>query len=245
MIFSSIVFGFIIGFLPGLMGGGGSIMSVPIFIYVMTFSVKSSICMSLVVVGSTSFIGGIRYWKLDCIHFRIVFIFGTVAMIATYGGAQISHYLSDGLQLVLFSITTLFASYFMFTSKATTNRHTKDSLLKLVISGAFVGTLSGLVGVGGGFLIVPTLVLFAKLPMKDAIGTSLFIISMNCTAGVFGYIDKVDIAWDVTLLFTLFATIGIFISTHLVKYISAQHLKKSFAVFVFAMGIVIFLTSVL
>ncbi|BBM87390.1 sulfite exporter TauE/SafE family protein [Candidatus Uabimicrobium amorphum] len=243
MVISSIIFGFLIGFLPGLMGGGGSIMAVPVFIYIMGFEVKPAVCMSLVVVGITSFIGAIRYWRLDLIRFHIVFTFGTMAMLAAYTGAKMAALLSDTVQLTLFAITILCASYFMSTGKTPADDEHKSSLFILLVSGLFVGTLSGLVGVGGGFLIVPTLVLFAKLPIKSAVGTSLAIMSMNSTSGVLGYIDKVTISWNATLLFTLFATIGIFASTYLVKFISSQHLKKAFSVFVFIMGIVIFVTN--
>lgn len=243
MVFSSVIFGFLIGFLPGLMGGGGSIMAVPVFVYIMKFEVKTAVCMSLVVVGITSFVGAIRYWKLNLIRFRIVFTFGSMAMLAAYVGAQMAALLTDTLQMTLFAITVLGAAYFMFTGKTQADNSHKSSILILLASGIMVGTLSGLVGVGGGFLIVPTLVLFAKLPIKSAVGTSLAIMSMNATAGVLGYIDKVTISWNETLLFTLFATVGIFASTYLIKFISSQHLKKAFAAFIFIMGLVIFVTN--
>ena len=238
----------IIGLSLGLMGGGGSILTVPILVYALDMDPKTAIALSLAIVGITSLVGSVSHMRANNIHLKIAAIFGPIAMAGTFLGAKISVYLTGAMQLIIFAVVMLIASYFMFTK----NKNQKEELDKkqaiekenlniplIMAEGIFVGILTGIVGVGGGFMIVPALVLLTKIPMKKAIGTSLLIISFKSFAGFAGYLGQVTIPWTFLIQFSFFTIIGILIGSHLVQYVSSQKLKRSFAVFLVIMGVFI------
>ena len=237
----------LIGLSLGLLGGGGSILTVPIFVYVLGFGAKESIAMSLAVVGATSLFGAFSHWRAGNVNLRVATIFGVVAMAGTYLGARLAVFFSGAAQLALFAIVMLLAAFFMFREKKPAAETqtldgpaTKDMPVGLiVVEGILVGILTGLVGVGGGFLIVPALVLLGKVPMKQAVGTSLLVISMKSAAGFAGYMGQVEVPWGFMALFTAVAITGILAGTHLVKFVSQDALKKGFAVFLLVMGVFI------
>jgi uncharacterized membrane protein YfcA len=234
----------LIGLALGVLGGGGSILTVPIFVYVLGFGAKEAIAMSLAVVGTTSLFGAFSHWKAGNVNLRVGTIFGVVAMAGTYLGARLAVFFSGSAQLALFAIVMLLAALFMFREKAvsdvadnvTTPSATDMPLGLIVLEGVLVGILTGLVGVGGGFLIVPALVLLGKIPMKQAVGTSLLVIAMKSAAGFFGYLGQVEVPWGFMTLFTGVAIGGIFLGTYLVQFVSQGALKRSFAVFLVVMG---------
>jgi len=232
----------VVGLTMGLLGAGGSILAVPIFVYVFDFPVKESIAMSLAVVGTTSLVGAFRHARMKNVQLRIVLIFGPFAMLGTYGGARLAVFFSGGAQLALFSVVMLAAGIYMLRDQygdkpnaAGVGWPSTLAVTLLVAEALAVGVLTGLVGVGGGFLIVPVLV-FAGLPMKQAIGTSLLIIALKSFSGLVGYLGQVDVAWDVTTAFTALAIVGIWIGAHLVQLVSPPALKRSFAVFILVMA---------
>jgi uncharacterized membrane protein YfcA len=233
----------LIGLSLGLMGGGGSILTVPILVYVLDYSPKDSIALSLAIVGVTSLFGSIAHFRNKNINFKVAGIFGPIAMIGTYLGTKLSVYLSGSTQLIIFAVVMLIASFFMFKGRKEVDEKSLDKetfkYFTILIIGIFVGILTGIVGVGGGFMIVPALVLLANIPMKKAIGTSLIIISLNSFTGFLGYLDEVAIDWSFLLKFSSFAVIGIIIGSYLVKYIPQQKLKKAFSVFLVVMGVFI------
>jgi uncharacterized membrane protein YfcA len=231
----------LIGASLGLMGGGGSILTVPVLVYALGMGAKESIALSLAIVGATSLIGSLGHFRAGNINLKIAAIFGPVAMVGTFAGAKLSVFLSGATQLILFAIVMLVAAFFMFRGRkeVAVDEDAKLNYPLIVAEGIFVGVLTGLVGVGGGFMIVPALVLLANVPMKKAIGTSLIIISLKSFAGFVGYMDKIDINWVFLGQFTLFTAIGIIVGSYFVKFISAQKLKKSFAVFLVIMGVFI------
>ncbi len=231
----------LIGLSLGLLGGGGSILTVPILVYAMDMDPKLSIALSLAIVGATSLIGVFGHYKNQNIDFKIALIFGPVAMLGTFVGAKLSQYLSGSTQLILFSLIMIIASFFMFKGRdENVSEKDKDLNIPLIITeGIVVGIITGLVGVGGGFLIVPALVLLAGLSMKKAVGTSLLIISLKSFAGFAGYITIMEIPWEFLAKFTAFSGAGILIGSHLVKFVPQKTLKKSFAVFLVIMGIFI------
>jgi uncharacterized protein len=239
-----VALGVLIGVALGLMGGGGSILTVPIFVYAMGVEPKSAIAMSLAVVGATSLLGALGHWRAGNINVRIASIFAPVAMIGTFAGARLSALISGQAQLILFAVVMLFAAFFMLRDRKG-NTETSDhghqlSVVLIILEGIAVGILTGLVGVGGGFLIVPALVLLGKVPMKQAVGTSLVVIAFKSFAGFAGYLGQVPVDWSFMGAFIAVAAVGILIGTQLVKLLSQALLKQSFAVFLLLMGGFIF-----
>lgn len=255
----------LIGLSLGMLGGGGSILTVPIFVYVLGFGAKEAIAMSLAVVGATSLFGAASHWRAGNVDLRVALIFGAVAMVGTYLGARLAIYFSDAAQLALFAVVMLLAAYFMFRGRrepaskqattslpgsapvtpptpgapapATAARPAGRMPLGLIAAeGIAVGVLTGLVGVGGGFLIVPALVLLGKLPMREAVGTSLLVIALKSFAGFYGYLDQVVVDWGFMAGFTGVAIVGIVIGTALVSRIPQRALQRAFAVFLLVMG---------
>ena len=239
----------LIGLSLGLLGGGGSILTVPIFVYVLGFEAKEAIAMSLAVVGTTSLVGAAGHWRAGNVNARVALVFGLVAMAGTYLGARLAVYFSGAAQLTLFAAVMLLAAFFMFREKEPAPRpgatHADAPpasgmpLGLIVLEGIAVGVLTGLVGVGGGFLIVPALVLLGRVPMKQAVGTSLVVIAMKSAAGFAGYLGQVEIAWAFMALFTSVAIAGILMGTWLVRFVPQAALKRSFAVFLLVMGVFI------
>lgn len=231
----------LIGLSLGLMGGGGSILTVPILVYVLEMDPKLSIALSLAIVGATSLIGSWGHYRKNNIHLKVAIAFGPFAMIGTFLGAKISVFISAPMQLVLFATIMLLASYFMFKGRKENDVKEIESYnYPLIIAeGLVVGVITGIVGVGGGFLIVPALVLVAGIPMKKAVGTSLLIISLKSFSGFLGYLGQFAIPWQFLAIFILFTSTGIIVGSKLVDYIPAQKLKKLFAIFLVIMGIVI------
>lgn len=236
----------LIGLSLGLLGGGGSILTVPIFVYVLGFGAKQAIAMSLAVVGATSLFGAAGHWRAGNVNVRVALIFGAVAMVGTYLGARLAVFFSGAAQLALFAVVMLLAAFFMFRDRkpAPDGARAKSdgpevkemSLGLIVLEGIAVGVLTGLVGVGGGFLIVPALVLLGKIPMKQAVGTSLLVIAMKSAAGFYGYLGQVEVEWGFMGLFTAVSIAGIFAGTYLVRFVSQAQLKRAFAVFLLVMG---------
>jgi uncharacterized protein len=243
-----IVLGALIGLSLGLLGGGGSILTVPIFAYVLGFEAKQAIAMSLAVVAAVSLLGAWGHWRAGNVNLRVALIFGSVAMVGTYLGARLAVYFSGAAQLSLFAVVMLIAAAFMFRGPGP-HRAPGDvptpgeagavahlPLTLIVVEGLAVGALTGLVGVGGGFLIVPALVLLGKVPMKQAVGTSLLVIAMKSAAGFVGYMGQVEVPWAFMAAFTAVAMAGILAGTYLVQFVSQGALKRAFAVFLVVMG---------
>lgn len=234
----------LIGLSLGLLGGGGSILTVPIFVYVLRFDPKLAIAMSLPVVGATSLIGAASHWKAGNVQLRMAALFGVIAMAGAYAGARLSIFVSGSLQLALLAIVMLVAAISMFRSARRDSRRADSGptearaiALGLLVPVALgVGLLTGLVGIGGGFLVVPALVLLAHVPMKQAVGTSLLVIAMNSLSGSLGYLGQVQLPWVFMFGFTAVAAGGILAGTWLVRFVSQAALKQGFAVFLVLMG---------
>lgn len=227
----------LIGVSLGLMGGGGSILTVPVLVYILGFEAKEAIAMSLFVVGSASIVGAVTHWRAGNVALRTAAIFGAVAMASTYLGARLAVLFSGSTQLLMFAAVMLVASVFMFRGpRLETTEDREPNIPLLMAEGAGVGIVAGLVGVGGGFLIVPALVLIARVPIHKAVGTSLVIIAMNSAAGVLGYLGQVDFAWSFMIAFTAVAAVGIILGGHGVRYVQPAHLRRGFAAFLVLMG---------
>jgi len=232
----------LIGLALGLLGGGGSIITVPIFVYVLGLEPKEAIAMSLAVVGVTSLFGAAGHWRAGNVNLRVAGIFGLVAMVGTYLGARLAVFVSGATQMTLFAAVMLIAAFFMFRPRRLPSgtlepdAPTSMPLGLIVVEGIAVGVLTGLVGVGGGFLIVPALVLLGKVPMKQAVGTSLLVIAMKSAAGFVGYLGQVEVDWAFMGLFSTVSIVGILLGTYLVRFVPQHTLQRAFAVFLLLMG---------
>ncbi len=235
----------LVGLSLGLMGSGGSILTVPVLIYLAGEQEKVAIAESLGIVGAISLIGSIPYAFKKQVHWRSVILFGLPGMMGTYGGAIIAGFVSGTFQLMLFAVVMLLAAGLMFRNKkvdAENDEQEKNQQWWLIaIEGLIVGVLTGLVGVGGGFLIVPALVLLGGLSMHLAIGTSLIIIALKSFSGFFKYLDVLEeldlsVNWELVLIFSLIGAVGSFVGKTIGSKISGEKLKRGFAIFLLFMG---------
>jgi len=235
----------LVGLSLGLLGSGGSILTVPVLIYLAGESEKVAIAESLGIVGAISFAGFIPYALKQKVHWRSVILFGLPGMAGTYGGAMIAEFVSGTFQLLLFAVVMLVAAVMMFRDKnhikAAGENEISHAWWKIVLEGLAVGVLTGLVGVGGGFLIVPALVLLGGLPMGLAVGTSLLIIALKSFSGFYKYLDVLNgldlsVNWQLVLVFSLIGAVGSLIGNKVAGKISNERLKKGFAVFLILMG---------
>lgn len=242
-----------IGISLGLIGGGGSVLALPILVYVMGTLPKSAIAMTLVIVGTVSAIGLIPHWKQGNVNFKTAYIFGSATMLGAFLGAKLATlpFITGTFQMLLFAVMMLLASGFMIrrsTQPVTSPPQAEIDLslypqpickycwLWLMSEGLGVGVLTGLVGVGGGFAIVPALVLLGKTPMKQAIGTSLLIIALNSVAGFLGYLGQVPLNWSLMGSFTIAAGLGTFGGAYLAHFVSAKQLQQGFGYFLIAVS---------
>jgi len=226
----------VIGLALGLLGGGGSILAVPVFVYVLHLDPKQAIAMSLAVVGVTSAVGVAGHWRAGNVNLRVGTVFGLVAMAGTYAGARMAQWISGATQLVIFGAVMLVAAAFMFLGRSgvvpelSVTRARRGRVALVVLEGLAVGLLTGVAGVGGGFLIVPALVLLA-LPMVEAVGTSLAIIAANSAVGFYGYLGHVPIDWRAMALVTAGTVPGIASGVYLHRFVPQHVLRRVFSVF--------------
>jgi uncharacterized membrane protein YfcA len=255
----SIVLAIFVGISLGLIGSGGSILTVPILVYIMAVEPVLATAYSLFIVGSTALVGGIKSALLKKVDFKTVLIFGIPSIAAVYFTRAIIvphlpevfftigtfEFTKSIALMLLFAIVMIMASISMIKpSKVVEDENSpmKYNLPLILLEGLLVGVLTGLVGAGGGFLIIPALVLLAKMPMKLAVGTSLFIIAAKSLIGFLGDLKgNQTIDWSLLLLFTFASIIGIFIGIYLSKKIHGAKLKTGFGWFVLLMGIYIIL----
>ena len=231
-----------VGLSLGLLGGGGSILTVPILVYALGFEAKTAIAMSLAIVGITSLVGALGHWRERNVQLQTALVFGIAAMAGAFAGARLAGYLSGAVQLSILAVVMLLAAVSMFQGgprgeDSALHAQSDPTLVPLLGSAIGVGVLTGIVGIGGGFLIVPALVLLARVPMKQAVGTSLLVIAMNSASGFAGYLGQVAVPWRFIAAFTGVAVGGILIGTSLVRFVSQIQLKRAFAVFLVAVGL--------
>ncbi len=255
----------LIGITLGITGGGGSILTVPVLVYLFGESPEVSTAYSLFIVGTTSLVGAIRKATLGHVEYKIGVVFGIPSIIAVY---LTRAYLvsSIPLEIVSFGSFTLtkdkaimmFFAFIMLAASVSMMGNTvysrfnkvsaspKFNIVGIIVEGFVVGVLTGIVGAGGGFLIIPALVIFAKLPMKKALGTSLLIIALKSLIGFTGDLQRNDLAIDWTFLLsvTSFAVVGIFVGIYLAKFINGDSLKKVLVGFVLLAALYIILQQI-
>ena len=230
-----------IGLSLGLMGSGGSILTVPVLVYLFGQDEKVAIAGSLAIVGTIALAGGLTYLKAQLIDWKIVFLFGIPGMTGTYLGAWIAAYIPGIVQLILFSFVMIAAAVMMVRKQNIDNNTHERHLIKIILDGMIVGVITGIVGVGGGFLIVPALVLLGGLTMRNAVATSLIIISMKSYSGFYKYIDVLNqqnlhLDWEILGMVSAIGIIGTFAGNYLCNKISQIKLKKYFAYFLLVMA---------
>jgi uncharacterized membrane protein YfcA len=232
----------LIGVSLGFFGGGGSILTVPLLVYVFGLSPKEAIASSLLIVGIASVSGAVQHWRAGNVRPKEGLVFGVAGMLGAYGGGRASAYLDGGLLLLLFAAMMLLTSAAMWRGRNDTLDQSTDELVspaKLVMQGFAVGSFTGLVGAGGGFLIVPALALWAGLPMAAAVGTSLLIIVFNSGAGFLGNLSHVQVDYTLVSMVAGTAVTGSFLGSHLATRVEPASLRRAFAGFVMTMGVVI------
>ena len=246
-----------VGITLGLIGSGGSILSVPILVYIMGIEPVLATAYSLFIVGCSALFGGIQKAKQHLVDFNKVATFGIPSILAVFFTrkfiipnipdiiltSEIFTLHKSVLIMVLFSIVMIIASTRMIYSqnnKELVSDGQDQSYAKIIITGASIGCIAGFVGAGGGFLIIPALLFLVKIPMKNAIGTSLIIVALQSLIGFIGDIRPgQELDWKTLLIFTSFAILGIWIGTQLSNKIYGSKLKTAFGWFVLCMGVYI------
>ena len=244
-----------IGIILGLLGGGGSILSIPVLVYFFHIDAVLASAYSLFIVGVTSFIGAVPKYKDHLVSIKAGLLFGVPSILSIFVTRKwlvpaIPDIIFQSNSIVLtkrFLVLGLFALLMIVTSitmiagqKEKVRREHEPRVWLAIVEGILIGFLTGLVGAGGGFLIIPALVVLTGLPFKTAVGTSLFVIAINALTGFLGDVINYDMNWPFLLLLTSLATAGIFIGNRLTHKISGFKLRRSFGWFVLAVGVWIF-----
>ncbi|TBN00418.1 sulfite exporter TauE/SafE family protein [Hyunsoonleella flava] len=243
----------IVGLVLGLIGGGGSILTVPLLVYLLGYNPVIATAYSLFVVGASSMVGTYQKHKKGLVDFKTGLAFSFPSFVAVYATRR---YLVPGIPdtffsignfsltkdmgiMIFFAIIMIIASYSMIKNRKKRLNNSKSQsqpYYKTFIQGVIIGTITGIIGAGGGFLYVPALVLWANIPMKKAVGTSLIIITINSLIGFVGDVQTLNIEWTFLLIFTGIAILGIILGVFLSRFISGEKLKKSFGYFILIMA---------
>jgi hypothetical protein len=248
-----------IGIILGILGGGGSILSVPVLVYLFHLHPTTATAYSLFIVGISSLVGVIPKYRQGLVHIKTALIFGIPALISVFLTRKFlipsipdeiisfSNFVITKaiLTMIIFALLMITASFSMIRKSIDYSQQIVDikitNFFSIIIQGLFLGLLTGFVGAGGGFLIIPAMIFRCKLPMKIAVGTSLLIIAANSIIGFIGDLSVTTeiINWKLLITFTLLAIMGIFIGNYLTKFIDGNKLKRGFGWFILLMGIYI------
>ncbi len=266
MAFLGLILSLAIGVTLGFLGGGGSILAVPVFVYILGVAPKLAIASSLGVVGATTLIGTIRHFRHGHVDPRTGLLFATGSAAGAYAGSALAQLVDGRVQLVVFSAVMLIVAAMMLRPRRSNDQSRQSgdaaqrSLPRMIARAIFpalgVGLLTGFVGVGGGFLVVPALVLTAGIPMRRAIGTSLMVITINSAVGFIGYLRQPAIVdawrrtmigtWDFTpylLVFTGIAIVGVLLGTRLAQRMQPDALRRAFGGFLLLVGLIMLIRS--
>ena len=251
----------LIGISLGLIGGGGSILTVPVLVYLFSINPVVASAYSLFIVGSTSLVGAVGKARSGLVSYKAVLYFGIPSLIAVFSTrkwivpALPNTFFTTGsftltkdvFTLLFFSVLMILASFSMIRNKVPDAENTDIHIqpVRVALQGIITGIITGLVGAGGGFLIVPALILLLKLPVKKAMGSSLMIIAINSLIGFTGDLANREIDWKLILSIAAIAIAGIFAGNYFAKKVSATSLKKGFGWFVLAMGLYIIIKELL
>jgi len=238
MMIPALALSLLIGVALGLLGGGGSILTLPILTYVVHMDTKTAIASSLFVVAVTSAVGAISHARAGRVRWRTGLIFGAAGMVGAFGGGRLAAYIPGSILMLLFALMMFATAIAMLRGRRATTAAVVTDLpvLKVIAEGIVVGIVTGIVGAGGGFLVGPALVLLGGLRMEPAVGTSLVVIAMKSFAGFYGHLGHVHIDWPVTPAVTGAAVLGSFAGGALAGKVPPAALRKGFGVFVLVMA---------
>ena len=235
---SALLLGAGIGISLGVLGGGGSIITLPVLVYAAGVPATEAVGMSLAVVGTTSLVGGGLNLRRGLVHPKAAVLFSSTGIVGALGGAQLTHLVSPTVLLLLFAaLMIVIATLMLFRSgKPKPKPGTVCHWPRCAATGLGVGVLTGFLGVGGGFLIVPAMVIFGRLATKTAIGTSLLVIAVNSFAGLIAHLQKTSFNWGVAGMFTAVALVGMLVGLQFASRVSGERLNRWFAWFVLAVA---------
>ena len=242
MIALTIVLAVFVGVSLGLLGGGGSILTVPLLAYVAGLEAKQAIATSLLVVGVTSAVGAFSHARAGRVQWRTGLVFGAAGMAGAYAGGLLARFIPGTVLLIGFAVIMIATAVAMLRGRrdvSAVDAPRSLPLFKIILEGLIVGLVTGLVGAGGGFLVVPALALLGGLPMPVAVGTALVVVAMNSFAGLAGYLSSVHIDWPLAVAVTAAALVGGLIGARLTAMVNPDALRKAFGWFVLAMSSVI------
>lgn len=230
--------GFGIGLSLGLLGGGGSLLTVPALVYLVGQTPQAAVTTSLAIVGANSVVGAMFHGSHGRLDWKVALVFGSAGMLVSYLSANISKHLPPEVLMVAFAALMLGIGLMLLLRRSNGQAATyvPKPFSLVVASGAGVGLLTGILGVGGGFLVVPAFVMLLGLPVQTAVGTSLLVIAMNSLAGFLGHMGNGSFDLIVTLIFTSAGLVGTYSGMKLSKRLSSSKLEKAFAMFVIALA---------
>ncbi|WP_433409671.1 sulfite exporter TauE/SafE family protein [Saccharomonospora azurea] len=232
----------LVGVSLGLLGGGGSILTVPLLAYVADMPAKEAIAASLFVVGTTSLLSVVAHARKRNVRWRSGLLFGAAGMVGSFAGGLAGGYLPDTVLMIAFAVVMVATAAAMIRGRkrviaGSGTQHQELPLRRIIPDGLVVGLVTGVVGAGGGFLVVPALVLLGGLSMPVAVGTSLVVIAMKSFSGLAGYLTTVNLDWPPVLGVTAAAVAGSLLGTLLTSRVPETALRKGFGVFVLVMGV--------
>ncbi len=245
------LFGIVIGLALGLLGGGGSILTVPILVYFLGQDAQAAVVTSLVIVGANALIGTGMHWRAGHVRLKQALTFGAASMVSAYFAATLAKWLDlgDALVLVLFAILMLVVGGLMlrpvtYSDAPRPERQGAAQMGLTVATGLGVGVLTGFLGVGGGFMIGPALVLVLGMDMADAIGSSLLIIVLSSSAALLGYFPLTGLDWTITGIFVVAGILGLGLGTYWSHIWPTQRLRSTFAGMVVGLAVVLLVLNV-
>ncbi|HET6350053.1 MAG TPA: sulfite exporter TauE/SafE family protein [Candidatus Krumholzibacteria bacterium] len=238
---------FTAGTVFGIFGAGGSILLVPILVYVLHVPVKTSLGMSLFILMFTGIIAATAHARSRNVGWMIGIRWALAGIVGAYAGGRVAEFIPGGVLLTTFAVVVVVAALLMILRKAPPTSHDAEHVpaLKGIVVGLILGFFTGMIGVGGGFLLVPALVLVCGLNVKRAIGTSLLIIAINSMGGFMGFAAHEAFPWKLTLIVTAFNSLGSLLGERLGKPLPAQRLRPAFGAFLLVVGTAMVLQNIL
>lgn len=227
----------LIGVALGLLGSGGTMITLPVLVYVARVPASEAVAMALVVVGGTSLAGSVMQYRRGHFDVRVALPFAITGMIGAYGGARLTHWVSQPVLLTVFSAIMVGVGVTLLRDRREIKQAPAQGSARCAVIGAAVGVLTGFLGIGGGFLIVPALTLFGGLDIKKATGTSLAVIAMNSLSGLVGQLGYVRFDWWMALAFLAAATVGMAGGIAAKGRLSDRAVRRTFASLVLAVGL--------